>query len=272
MPADHRDAKSRAGDARVMIFLKSPQEVALMRVANRVVIEILAELRERIRPGIATGEIDRIAAELIRQKGVRSAFKGYQIRNGTVPFPATICVSLNDEVVHGIPSSQRIVREGDVVSLDFGVVYREFYGDAAMTFTVGKVSEQICHLIETTAAALEEGIAQARVGNRLGDVSAAIQERVEREGFSVVREFVGHGIGRRMHEDPPVPNYGVRDRGVRLREGMVLAIEPMVNASKAEIILKSDNWTAVTRDGSLSAHFERSVAITEKGPEVLGLP
>ena len=255
-----------------MIFLKSPQEVALMRVANRVVIEILAELRERVRPGISTAEIDRVAAELIRQKGVRSAFKGYQIRNGTVPFPATICVSLNNEVVHGIPSSQRIVREGDVVSLDFGVVYRDFYGDAAITFAVDEVSEHVRHLIETTAAALEEGITQARVGNRLGDISAAIQERVEREGFSVVREFVGHGIGRRMHEDPPVPNYGARDRGVRLREGMVLAIEPMVNAGRAEVVLKSDGWTAVTRDGSLSAHFERSVAITERGPEVLGLP
>jgi len=255
-----------------MIFLKSPQEVALMRVANRVVIEILAELRERVRPGISTAEIDRIATELIRQKGVRSAFKGYQIRNGTVPFPATICVSLNNEVVHGIPSSQRIVREGDVVSLDFGVVYRDFYGDAAITFAVDEVSEHVRHLIETTAAALAEGITQARVGNRLGDISAAIQERVEREGFSVVREFVGHGIGRRMHEDPPVPNYGARDRGVRLREGMVLAIEPMVNAGRAEVVLKSDGWTAVTRDGSLSAHFERSVAITERGPEVLGLP
>jgi methionyl aminopeptidase len=255
-----------------MIFLKSPQEVALMRVANRVVIEILAELRERVRPGISTGEIDRIATELIRQKGVRSAFKGYQIRSGTAPFPATICVSLNDEVVHGIPSSQRIVRAGDVVSLDFGAVYRDFYGDAAITFAVGEVSEQVRHLIETTAAALAEGIAQARVGNRLGDISAAVQERVEREGFSVVREFVGHGIGRRMHEDPPVPNYGARDRGVRLREGMVLAIEPMVNAGRAEVVLKNDGWTAATRDGSLSAHFERSVAITERGPEGLGLP
>ena len=253
-----------------MIFLKSPQEVALMRTANRVVIEILAELRERVVPGISTGEIDRIAAELIRQKGVRSAFKGYQIRNGSVPFPATICVSLNDEVVHGIPSFQRTVREGDIVSLDFGVIYRDFYGDAAITFAVGAVDAQVRHLIETTAAALEEGISQSCVGNRLGDVSAAIQERAEREGFSVVREFVGHGVGRRLHEDPPVPNYGVRDRGVRLREGMVLAIEPMVNAGRAEVALKSDGWTAVTKDGSLSAHFEHSVAITEKGPEVLG--
>jgi methionyl aminopeptidase len=254
-----------------MIFLKSAPEIALMRVANRVVIEILAELRERIYPGISTGEIDRIAAELIRQKGVRSAFKGYQIRNGTVPFPATICVSLNDEIVHGIPSAQRVIREGDVVSLDFGVIYRDFYGDAAMTFAVGEVNEQVRQLIDTTAAALEAGIAQACVGNRLGDISAVIQEQVEHQGFSVVREFVGHGIGRRMHEDPPVPNYGVRDRGVRLREGMVLAIEPMVNMGRAEVVLKSDGWTAVTRDGSLSAHFERSVAITEKGPEVLGL-
>lgn len=252
-----------------MIFLKSPQEIEIMRVANRVVTQILAELRERITPGISTGDIDRVAAELIRKKGARSAFKGYQMRNGAPPFPATICVSLNDEVVHGIPSFQRIIRTGDVVSLDFGVIYRDFYGDAALTFAVGPVDEKVQHLLETTASALEEGIAQARVGNRLGDISAAIQERVERAGFSVVREFVGHGVGRRLHEDPPVPNYGARDRGVRLREGMVLAIEPMVNAGGAEVALKSDGWTAVTRDGSLSAHCEHSVAITEKGPAVL---
>ena len=240
-----------------------------MRTANRVVSEILAELREVVRPGISTGEIDRIASDLIKKKGVRSAFKGYQLRNGTVPFPATICVSLNDEVVHGIPSSQRMLREGDIVSLDFGVIYRDFYGDAALTFALGRVEEKAQRLIETTAAALEEGIAQARVGNRLGNVSAAIQERVETDGFSVVREFVGHGVGRRLHEDPPVPNYGVRDRGVRLREGMVIAIEPMVNAGHADVMLKNDGWTAVTKDGSLSAHFEHSVAITEKGPQVL---
>jgi methionyl aminopeptidase len=252
-----------------MIFLKSNQEIEIMRVANRIVSEILAELREVIRPGIATGEIDRIAAELIRKKGARSAFKGYQIRNGIVPFPATICISLNDEVVHGIPSTQRVIKNGDVVSLDFGVIYRDFYGDAAVTFALGKVTADTQRLIDATAAALEEGIAQAKVGNRLGNVSAAIQGKVESEGFSVVREFVGHGVGRRLHEDPPVPNYGVRDRGVRLREGMVIAIEPMVNAGKPEVQLKDDGWTAVTRDGSLSAHFEHSVAITEKGPAVL---
>ncbi|MBI3300921.1 MAG: type I methionyl aminopeptidase [Deltaproteobacteria bacterium] len=252
-----------------MIFLKSPQEIEIMRTANRIVTEILAELRERVAPGISTGEIDRIASDLIRKKGARSAFKGYQIRNGSVPFPATICVSLNNEVVHGIPSFQRIIRAGDLVSLDFGVIYRDFYGDAAVSFTVGEGNGTVRRLLETTAAALEDGIAQARVGNRLGDISAAVQERVEREGFAVVREFVGHGVGRRLHEDPPVPNYGARDRGVRLREGMVLAIEPMVNAGGPEVALKSDGWTAVTRDGSLSAHFEHSVAITEKGPEVL---
>ena len=252
-----------------MIFLKSPQEVEIMRTANRIVSEILAELREVIRPGISTGEIDRISSDWIKKKGVRSAFKGYQMRNGTVPFPATICISLNDEVVHGIPSAQRILKEGDVVSLDFGVIYRDFYGDAAVTFALGQVGEVAQRLIETTANALDEGIAQAQVGSRLGNVSAAIQERVEKNGFSVVREFVGHGVGRRLHEDPPVPNYGARDRGVRLREGMVIAIEPMVNAGHADVMLKSDGWTAVTKDGSLSAHFEHSVAITEKGPQVL---
>jgi methionyl aminopeptidase len=252
-----------------MIFLKSRQEIEIMRTANRVVSEILVELRERVKAGISTGEIDRIASELIRKKGARSAFKGYQIRSGVTPFPATICVSLNDEVVHGIPSAQRIIREGDVVSLDFGVIYKDFYGDAAVTFLLGEAGERVCQLIQTTAQALDAGIEQAKVGNRLGDISAAVQERVERDGFSVVREFVGHGVGRRLHEDPPVPNYGARDRGVRLREGMVLAIEPMVNIGGPDVLMKSDGWTAVTKDGSISAHFEHSVAITERGPEVL---
>jgi methionyl aminopeptidase len=252
-----------------MIFLKSRQEIEIMRTANRIVSEILAELRERVAPGISTGEIDKISAELIKKKGARSAFKGYQIRSGVPPFPATICVSLNDEVVHGIPSAQRVIREGDVVSLDFGVIYKDFYGDAAVTFFLGDPDEKIRQLIQATAEALEAGIAKVLVGNRLGDVSAAVQERVERSGFSVVREFVGHGVGRRLHEDPPIPNYGVRDRGVRLREGMVLAIEPMVNMGGPDVMLKSDGWTAVTKDGSLSAHFEHSVAVTEKGPEVL---
>lgn len=242
-----------------------------MRTANRIVGEILFDLKERVVPEISTGEIDKISAELIKKKGARSAFKGYQIRSGVSPFPATICISLNNEIVHGIPSPQRIIKEGDVVSLDFGVIYKDFYGDAAITFFLGDPEEQIHRLIQTTKEALEAGIAKATVGNRLGDISAAVQERVERSGFSVVREFVGHGVGRKLHEDPPVPNYGVRDRGVRLREGMVLAIEPMVNMGGPEVMMKSDGWTAVTKDGSLSAHFEHSVAITEKGPEVLSL-
>lgn len=252
-----------------MIFLKSPQEVETMRKANRIVIEILAELREIVHPGISTGEIDKIAAERIRHKKAHSAFKGYKIRNGIVPFPATICVSINNEVVHGIPSANRIIQDGDLVSLDFGVIYEDFYGDAAISIAVGQVDERTQLLLSTTAESLEEGIAQAQVGKRLGDISAAVQQRVEREGFSVVREFVGHGVGRRLHEDPAVPNYGVKDRGVRLREGMVIAIEPMVNMGRADVMMKDDAWTAVTKDGSLSAHFEHSIAITEQGPQVL---
>ncbi len=252
-----------------MIFLKSRQEIETMRTANRIVREILEELREKVVQGISTGDIDRLANDLIRKKGVKSAFKGYQIRKGVPPFPANICISLNDEVVHGIPSSQRIVKEGDVVSLDFGIIYKDFYGDSALTFSLGRQDERVLNLIQTTNEALTCGIIRACVGNRIGDISAAIQERVERDGFSVVREFVGHGVGRRLHEDPPVPNYGMAGRGVRLREGMVIAIEPMVNMGGPEVMMKSDGWTAVTKDGSLSAHFEHSIAITEKGPEVL---
>ncbi len=252
-----------------MIFLKSPHEIELMRKANRIVIEILAELREQVRPGISTGEIDRWAAGLIRKKGAASAFKGYTIRNGSVPFPATICVSINDEIVHGIPNTARTIQDGDVVSLDFGVIHEGFYGDAAISFVLGAAPERTRTLLTTTAESLEEGIAQAQVGNRLGNVSAAIQDRVEREGFSVVRDFVGHGVGRRLHEDPAVPNYGTKNRGVRLREGMVLAIEPMVNMGQAGVMMKDDAWTAVTKDGSLSAHFEHSIAITERGPQIL---
>jgi len=251
-----------------MIFLKSPQEIEIMRAANLIVVEILAELRMRIAPGIATADLDCLAEELIHKKGAQSAFKGYRLRNST-PFPATICISINEEVVHGIPSPQRILKEGDVVSLDFGVIYRGFYGDAAVTMGVGEVNDPARTLMQVAEESLNAGIAAVRVGGRLGDVSAAIQERVESARFSVVREFVGHGIGRHLHEDPQVPNYGLRDRGIRLREGMVLAIEPMVNAGRPEVVLKADGWTAVTQDGSLSAHFEHSVAITQHGPNVL---
>ncbi len=252
-----------------MIFLKTKAEIETMRTANRIVAEILAELRQRVRPGVTTAELDRLAGEMILHHEAETAFKGYTIRNGSVPFPAHVCISLNHEIVHGIPSPQRVIKDGDVVSLDFGVVYGGFYGDAAVSFGVGEIDDSVRRLLETTAASLQAGIDQACVGNRLGDVSAAVQSHVERAGYSVVREFVGHGVGRKLHEDPPVPNYGVPNRGVRLREGMVLAIEPMVNMGSAGVEMLDDGWTAVTKDGSLSAHFEHSVAVTADGPVVL---
>lgn len=252
-----------------MIFLKTKAEIETMRTANRIVAEVLAELQQRVRPGVTTAELDRLAGEMIVHHKAETAFKGYTIRNGSVPFPAHVCISLNHEIVHGIPSPQRVIKDGDVVSLDFGVVYGGFYGDAAVSFGVGEIDDSVRQLLETTAGSLQAGIAQACVGNRLGDVSAAVQSHVECAGYSVVREFVGHGVGRKLHEDPPVPNYGVPNRGVRLREGMVIAIEPMVNMGGAGVAMLDDGWTAVTKDGSLSAHFEHSVAVTADGPVVL---
>lgn len=252
-----------------MIFLKTKAEIETMRTANRIVAEVLAELQQRVRPGVTTAELDRLAGEMIVQHKAETAFKGYTIRNGSVPFPAHVCISLNHEIVHGIPSPQRVIKDGDVVSLDFGVVYGGFYGDAAVSFGVGEIDGSVRQLLDTTAGSLHAGIAQACAGNRLGDVSAAVQSHVERAGYSVVREFVGHGVGRKLHEDPPVPNYGVPNRGVRLREGMVIAIEPMVNMGGAGVAMLDDGWTAVTKDGSLSAHFEHSVAVTTDGPVVL---
>ena len=250
-----------------MIVLKRPEEIEIMRAANVIVAEVLAELRDAVRPGVTTGELDRIAEDLTRKRGAVPAFKGYTVA-GRV-FPASLCASVNDEVVHGIPSGTRVLREGDIVGLDFGVAYRGYYGDAAITVGVGAVSADAAELMRTTHEALEAAIEAARLGGRLGDVSAAIQTHAESRNFSVVRDFVGHGIGKRLHEDPQVPNFGQPDRGVRLREGMVLAIEPMVNAGRPEVDLKQDGWTAVTSDGSLSAHFEHSVAIVERGPYVL---
>jgi methionyl aminopeptidase len=250
-----------------MIVLKSSEEIELMRRTNAIVAEILAELRARVRPGMTTGELDRIAEEMTRKRKARPAFKGYEVA-GRV-FPRTVCISINEEVVHGIPCDERVLREGDIVGLDFGVCYEGYYGDSAKTVAVGAVSPEDERLIQVTEESLQEGIRQVAVGKRIGDISAAIQEHVERAGFSVVREFVGHGIGTRLHEDPQVPNFGARDRGVRLRAGMVLAIEPMVNAGGPEVRIKADGWTAVTRDGKRSAHFEHSVAVTENGPYVL---
>lgn len=238
-----------------------------MRTASRIVAEILHELKTLVRPGTTTGEIDRVAELLIAKHGAEPAFKGYRVGDQT--FPRCICISINDEIVHGIPSERRVLRAGDIVGLDFGVRYRGFFGDSAVTVPVGTPSPEDERLIRITEEALRAGIDKARPGNRMGDVSAAIQQHAEAAGFAVVRDFVGHGIGRRLHEEPQVPNYGSPGRGVRLRAGMVLAIEPMLNAGRAGVRIKADGWTAVTEDGKRSAHFEHSVAVTESGPEVL---
>jgi methionyl aminopeptidase len=253
-----------------MILLKSPEEVERMRRASGIVAEILAEIRSLVRPGVSTADLDSVAEELTLKKGARPAFKGYAVA-GRV-FPASICISINDEVVHGIPSKKRVLKEGDIVGLDFGVCHDGYYGDAAQTVAVGAVSPEAERLMKVTAAALAAGIEAIRPGAHIADISGAIQDTAEAAGFSMVREFVGHGIGRSLHEDPQVPNYRTGARGVRLTEGLVLAIEPMVNAGGADVYLKDDGWTAATRDGRLSAHFEHSVAVTERGPYILSLP
>jgi len=249
-----------------VISLKSEREIEIMRRANVIVAEILQELKEKVVPGVTTLELDSVAEELTLKNKALPAFKGYEVA-GRV-FPRCLCVSINEEIVHGIPTN-RALREGDIVGLDFGVLYNGFYGDAALTVGVGRVSEEARRLMEVTERALYKGIEQMHDGKRLGDLGAAVQQVAEGAGFSVVRAFVGHGIGKRLHEEPPVPNYGEPDRGVRLREGMVLAIEPMVNAGSHEVAMKEDGWTAVTKDGSLAAHFEHSVAVTRNGPFIL---
>ena len=246
-----------------MIFLKSPWEIEKMRRSNAIVAEVLARLREAIKPGITTLELDRLAEHLCRRKGAKPAFKGYR------GYPFSLCVSVNEEVVHGFPSKKRVLKEGDIVSLDFGVLYDGYYGDAAITVPVGEISERAKRLLRVTEEALYKGIEQAVIGKRLGDISSAIQRYVEAHGYSVVRQFVGHGIGRALHEDPQVPNFGKPGRGIKLKEGMVLAIEPMVNEGTYEVEILADGWTAVTKDRKLSAHFEHTVAITKNGPEIL---
>lgn len=237
-----------------------------MRRANIIVAEILEELKQAVAPGITTLELDELAEERTLKKRAIPAFKGYSVA-GRV-FPRSLCVSINEEIVHGIPSN-RALREGDIVGLDYGVIYDGFYGDSAVTVGVGEVSEEAKRLMEVTQKSLYSGIEQLHVGKRLGDLGAAVQRVAESAGYSVVRAFVGHGIGKRLHEEPPVPNFGEPDRGIRLKEGMVLAIEPMVNVGGYEVEIKEDGWTAVTKDRSLAAHFEHSVAITKDGPYIL---
>jgi len=245
-----------------MIILKTPEELETMRRVSRVVGETLKNMEHLVKPGVRTKEVDQFAEDSLRSQGVAPGFKGYR------GYPATVCASRNETVVHGIPSDDTL-EEGDIVSIDLGGLQEGFYGDSAVTFPVGMVSPGARRLIEVTREALERGIEQARIGGRLHDISWAIQSCAEEENFSVVRDYVGHGIGRSLHEDPQVPNFGQRGSGPRLRAGMVLAIEPMVNAGSSEVKLKDDGWAVVTSDGRLSAHFEHTVAITEAGPEVL---
>jgi methionyl aminopeptidase len=250
-----------------MITIKTSAELEIMRRASQIVAEVLDELVAEVRPGISTDELDRIAESVTLNKGARPAFKGY--KPGAVVYPKSLCVAINEEIVHGIPSGRRL-RSGDIVGLDYGVVYQGFFGDAARTVPVGEVPHTTMRLLRVTREALYAGIAQAKIGNRISDISRAIQEVAETAGYSVVTEFAGHGIGRRLHEDPQVPNYFRRGMpNPRLQEGMALAIEPMVNEGTPDLEILSDGWTAVTADGKLSAHFEHSIAITSNGPVIL---
>jgi methionyl aminopeptidase len=249
-----------------MIICKSKPELEIMQRANQVVARILGELVERVRPGMTTGELDEYAEARVRELGGEPAFKGYR------GFPASLCTSLNEEVVHGIPSRSRHIAPGDVVSMDLGVKLEGFFGDSATTVAVPPVDERVERLLRATEGSLQKAIEQCRVGKRVGDISHAVQTHVEAAGFSVVREFVGHGIGAVLHEDLQIPNFGRPGVGQRLRAGMVLAIEPMVNMGSHEVEVLDDGWTAVTKDRRPSAHFEHSVAITEEGPWVLSAP
>jgi len=235
-----------------------------MRRSGRVVREVLDRVRELVKPGVTTMDLERAAESKIKELGAKPAFKGYY------DYPCVLCTSINDEIVHGIPSEKRALKAGDIVSIDCGVVLDGYYGDAAITLPVnGALTPELRKLLEVTESSLYRGIEAARIGNSVGDVGAAVQECVEASGFSVVREFVGHGIGTRLHEEPQVPNFGTRGHGARLREGMVLAIEPMVNSGRPEARVLADKWTAVTADGSFSAHFEHCVAVTRDGPVIL---
>lgn len=245
-----------------MIILKSPPEIEKMRAAGRIVAEVLAILRDEVRPGVTTISLDKLAEREAARLKAKPAFKGYS------GYPYSLCCSLNEQVVHGMPGSRELV-EGDIVSLDFGVVYHGYYGDAAITVPVGSVPEQARRLVEVTEESLWNAINKAVPNGRLSDISHAVQSYVERHGYSVVREFVGHGIGKSLHESPQLPNFGAPGKGVKLRPGMVLAIEPMVNEKGYPVKVLSDGWTAVTCDGGLSAHFEHTVAITDNGPEIL---
>ncbi|MFR9561948.1 MAG: type I methionyl aminopeptidase [Rikenellaceae bacterium] len=246
-----------------MIILKTAEEIELMRENNILVSKTLAEVGRHIKPGVSTLELDRIAEDFIRSHGAVPAFLGYQ------GFPATLCVSVNDQVVHGIPSSKLILKDGDIVSVDCGTFLKGFVGDSAYTFAVGEIADEVKQLLEVTKEALYKGTQQAKAGNRVGDISSAVQEWAESFGYGVVRELEGHGCGRKMHEAPGVPNYGARGRGPLLKEGMVLCIEPMINMGTKSVVFENDGWTVRTKDRKPSAHFEFAVAVGKTGPDIL---
>lgn len=246
-----------------MFSEKTKEEIELLRESNLLVGKTLGEVAKIIRPGVSTLELDAVAEEFIRSNGAVPGFLGYG------GFPNTLCISVNDEVVHGIPSAKRVLQEGDIVSVDCGVLKNGYYGDSAYTFEVGEVSEEIHNLLEATKASLYKGIEQAVVGRRIGDIGSAVQSYCEARGYSVVRELVGHGVGKELHEDPQVPNYGSRGQGTKLREGMVIAIEPMINLGQRYVIMNSDGWTIRTRDGLPSAHFEHTVAVGKTAADIL---
>lgn len=246
-----------------MITCKSAAEIEKLRRSGRIVRQVLGEIREKVRPGITTLDLEKFVVRRLKELGTRPAFKGYR------GYPCCLCASVNDEVIHGIPTERRTLKEGDILSLDMGVVQDGYYGDSAITVPVGAISESAQRLLKVTEEALELALEKVRLGNRLGDVSATVQQHAEKNGYSVVREFVGHGIGKAMHEEPQVPNFGQAGRGPLLKAGMVFAVEPMVNAGGAAVRVLDDNWTAVTADGKLSAHFEHMVAVTQNGPDVL---
>lgn len=245
-----------------MVIFKSQDEIARIHKASQIVAKTLDRLSQSVEPGVTTLELDAIAESEIRKAGAIPAFKGYR------GFPKTLCVSINEEIVHGIPSKRKL-KEGDLVSLDLGAIWQDYYGDAARSFAVGQIKPEVGTLMKVTEESLMIGIEQAHAGNRIGDIGFAVQSHVERYGFSVIRDFVGHGIGRNLHEDPQIPNYGKKGHGHRIKPGMVLAIEPMIVMGGYEVEVLDDNWTAVTRDRSLAAHYEHSVAVTENGPWIL---
>jgi methionyl aminopeptidase len=249
------------------IPLKSRHDIDRMRVASRHVAEILLEIRALAKPGVTTAELERASASSIERRGVISSFKGYG-PHGLPAYPATMCMSVNEEIVHGIPGSRELL-DGDILGLDFGVIHEGFHGDSAVTVPIGTVSDEALRLLDATRQALYQGIEQMRPGNRLSDIGHAVQTKAEGLGYTVVKDFVGHGIGRSLHEPPQIPNYGPPGRGPRLRAGMVFAIEPMVNIGSPGVRMLDDEWTAVTEDGSLSAHFEHTILITDDGPEIL---